>query len=149
MKSWKPVREKVPSSSSRSPARSIAMSAATLRRWREREGIVSDPQSRPRPLAHLSRKGHRPTARSLLPSRRRPWDASSCSACDWASWRPMTRAALTRRTRRYEGQKCCQPGQRPPGVYKLRGVSPTSLRAGQEVPLAQPNLPPSAPGVRS
>lgn len=60
MKSWKSEREKVPSSSSRSPARSIALSAATLRRWKGREGIVSDPQSCPHPLAHLSRKGHRP-----------------------------------------------------------------------------------------
>lgn len=43
MKSWKPVREKVPSSSSRNPARSIVLSAATLRRWRGTEGIVSVP----------------------------------------------------------------------------------------------------------
>lgn len=121
MKSWKPVREKAPSSSSRSPVRSIALSAATLRRWRGREGIVSDPQSRPHPLAHLSPKGHRPTARSLLPSRRRPWDASSCSACDWASRRPTTGAALTRGTRRYEGQKCSQLMPRPPSVFMSCG----------------------------
>lgn len=36
VKSWKPVREKVPSSSSRSPARSIAAPATALR-WEGNE----------------------------------------------------------------------------------------------------------------
>lgn len=38
VKSWKPVREKVPSSSSRIPARSIAPPLATLRTWKGTRG---------------------------------------------------------------------------------------------------------------
>lgn len=42
----------MPSSSSRSPARSIAPPAAALPRWRKK-GVVKGPQSRPRPPIHL------------------------------------------------------------------------------------------------
>lgn len=77
-KSWKPVRENAPSSSSRSPARSIAPPAAGLRRWVGKERVVKGGQlgcPRPpvRPPVHLpsaSSARPPPSPGPPLPSRR-------------------------------------------------------------------------------
>lgn len=80
----------MPSSSSRSPARSIAPPAAALRWGKGRERVARRPRGRPRPLVHLPAglpdAGHRPRWCLSLPSRQRRQagprraGASSCSA---------------------------------------------------------------------